>query len=211
MAQNPRWNRPLSEWKGLYRGWLEAPEPEDLLSFSIFFDFRPVYGDGALARELRGFIDEILRRNPPFLLHLARHALEFRLPVGSFGRLATETSGEHERTFNLKEAMAPVVHVARLYALKHGIESTNTLERLRRLHESAVLKSPTYEEVVQVYEYLMRLRLRRQAELMREGHVPDNRLPLESLTDLDRTMLKQASARISLLLKRVGFDFLGSA
>ncbi len=211
MAQNPRWNRPLLEWKDLYRGWIETPEPRDLLAFSIFFDFRLVYGDAAITRGLRSFIGGVLRQNPPFLIHLARHALEFRLPVGSFGRLATEASGEHERTFNLKEAMAPVVHVARLYALRHGIESTNTLERLNRLHQMGILPGPTYDEVVQVYEYLMRLRLRRQAELTREGHAPDNRLPLESLTDLDRTMLKQASARISLLLKRVGFDFLGSA
>ena len=62
---------------------------------------------------------------------------------------------------------------------------------------------------MQVYEYLMRLRLRHQAERMREGRAPDNHLPTESLTDLDRAMLKQASARISLLLKRVSYDFLG--
>ena len=211
MAQNPAWNRPLSEWMNLYRGWMTTPEPQDLLSFSTFFDFRLVHGEAGLSRSLREFIEETSRQNPPFLLHLARHALEFRLPVGSFGRLATEASPDHERTFNLKEAMAPIVHVARLYALRHGIESTNTLERLSRLHEADILRSPNYDEIVQVYEYLMRLRLRRQAGLMREGHPPDNRLPLESLTDLDRAMLKQASARISLLLKRVGFDFLGSA
>jgi PAS domain S-box-containing protein len=211
MARNPRWNRPLSEWEDLYRSWIETPEPQELLAFSIFFDFRLAFGEAAITRRLRDHVDEILRRNPPFLLHMARHALEFRLPVGAFGRLVTETSSEHERTFNLKEAMAPVVHVARLYALRHGIESTNTLERLHRLHKLGVLLGSDHDEIVQAYEYLMRLRLHRQAELMREGHAPENRIPLESLTDLDRTVLKQASARISLLLKRVGFDFLGSA
>jgi hypothetical protein len=46
---------------------------------------------------------------------------------------------------------------------------------------------------------------------MREGRAPDNHLPTEGLTDLDRAMLKQASARISLLIKKVSYDFLGSA
>lgn len=211
MAKNPLWNRPLSDWMGLYRGWMKASEPKDLLEFSVFFDFRMVTGDLELARRLRAWIEQIRVQNPPFLLHLARHALEFRLPVGSFGRIATEQTGDHERTFNLKEAMAPIVHVARLYALKHGIEATNTLERLQRLHEADVLRSPSYEEIVQVYEFLMRRRLVYQAQALQEGRAADNHLPTESLTDLDRALLKQASAQISLLLKRVSFDFLGSA
>jgi signal-transduction protein with cAMP-binding, CBS, and nucleotidyltransferase domain len=211
MASNPRWRLSLSAWVALYTHWMEAPEPRDLLEFSVFFDFRSVVGDAGLVRSLREAIATVLRRNPPFLLHLARHALEFRLPMGSFGRIVTESTGAHDKSFNIKEAMAPVVHVARLYALRHGVEATNTLERLHLLHEQGVLRSPSHEEVVQVYEYLMRLRLAHQAEAMREGRVPDNHLPTEGLTDLDRAMLKQASARISLLIKKVSYDFLGSA
>ncbi len=211
MASNPRWRLSLSAWVALYTHWMEAPEPKDLLEFSVFFDFRSVVGDAGLVRSLRGAIATVLRRNPPFLLHLARHALEFRLPMGSFGRIVTESTGAHDKSFNIKEAMAPVVHVARLYALRHGVEATNTLERLHLLHEQGVLRSPSHEEVVQVYEYLMRLRLGHQAEAMREGRAPDNHLPTEGLTDLDRAMLKQASARISLLIKKVSYDFLGSA
>jgi signal-transduction protein with cAMP-binding, CBS, and nucleotidyltransferase domain len=211
MASNPRWRLSLSEWVALYTQWMEAPQPRDLLEFSVFFDFRSVVGDAGLVRSLREAIAEVLRHNPPFLLHLARHALEFRLPMGSFGRIVTESTGAHDKSFNIKEAMAPVVHVARLYALRHGVEATNTLERLHVLHEQGVLRSPSHEEVVQVYEYLMRLRLGHQAEAMREGRAPDNHLPTEGLTDLDRAMLKQASARISLLIKRVSYDFLGSA
>ena len=210
MARNPRWNRPLSAWIEAYRGWMEAPEPQDLLEFMVFFDFRCVGGDPALARRLREAIDGTLRRNPPFLLHLARHALDFRLPVGAFGRLSTEANDSHGRTFNLKEAMAPVVHVARLYALREGIEATNTLDRLQALHLRNVVKSPDYEEIVQVYEHLMRTRLRHQTQALRQGGSPDNHLPLESLTDLDRALLKQAASRIALLLKRVSYDFLGT-
>lgn len=211
MASNPRWRLSLSAWVALYTQWMEAPQPRDLLEFSIFFDFRSVVGDAGLVRSLREAIATVLRRNPPFLLHLARHALEFRLPMGSFGRIVTESTGAHDRSFNIKEAMAPVVHVARIYALRHGVEATNTLERLHLLHEQGVLRSPSHEEVVQVYEYLMRLRLGHQAEAMREGRTPDNHLSTEGLTDLDRAMLKQASARISLLIKKVSYDFLGSA
>jgi PAS domain S-box-containing protein len=211
MAKNPRWNLPFSEWCGLYRGWMESPEPQDLLEFSVFFDFRAVGGEAGLLRRLRTGIAETLGSHPPFLLHMARHATEFRLPIGSFGRIVTESSGDHQKTFNLKEAMAPIVHVARLYALRHGVEVTNTFERLQRLHEARVLESPGYEEIEQVYGFLMRLRLLHQARAMREGRPPDNHLPTEELTDLDRAMLKQAFARISLLIKRVGYDFLGSA
>lgn len=210
MAKNPRWNLPLSRWIETYRGWMEAPEPQDLLEFMAFFDFRCAGGDPALAQRLRASIEETLRRNPPFLLHLARHALEFRLPVGAFGRLSTESSDARGKTFNLKEAMAPIVHVARLYALKGGIEATNTLDRLHELHAGNVIQSPSFEEIVQVYEHLMRTRLRHQTQVLRQGGSPDNNLPLESLTDLDRALLKQAASRIALLLKRVSYDFLGT-
>jgi CBS domain-containing protein len=53
MAGNPRWCLSIAEWLTNFGAWVRTPEPEALLNASIFFDFRALAGDAALAREMR--------------------------------------------------------------------------------------------------------------------------------------------------------------
>jgi CBS domain-containing protein len=76
----------------------------------------------------------------------------------------------------------PVVNFARLYSLRHRIDSTNTLDRLSELQDRGVLSRESYEELVPDYETLMRIRLRRQAIAMEENRKPSNLVPPEELT-----------------------------
>ena len=61
-----------------------------------------------------------------------------------------------------------MVNFARLYALRHRIDSTNTLDRLAD-YGIGRAQPRTYEEIVPDYETLMRIRLRRQAVAIEEG------------------------------------------
>lgn len=51
MAGNPRWCLSIAEWQTNFGAWVRTPEPEALLNAAIFFDFRALAGDAALARE----------------------------------------------------------------------------------------------------------------------------------------------------------------
>lgn len=210
MAQNARWCRPVEDWKAYFETWIRAAAPQQLLEFSIFFDFRTVYGPVEPALSLRRHIHELLRDAPDFFPHLAQQALEFKPPYRLFGKIFVPGgSAEHGGGLNLKDAMMPIVSFARLYALRHEIEETHTLDRLDALAETEALSAGSHEELVDAYEFLMRLRLRHQLQLLQAGQPLDNTVPLRTLGHGERAMLKEVFAQIAAIQKRISYDFLG--
>jgi PAS domain S-box-containing protein len=211
MARNPKWNQPLSRWKDLFGKWIRVGTPQDLLSVNMFFDFRCVSGEVGMATELRHHIDGEIKASPSFLIHFAQNALIYKPPIGMFGKIVTGSEGQDSRTFSVKDAMLPIVNFTRLYSLKHYVADTNTLDRLRRLHEAGALTASTHAEVAAAYGFLMELRLRHQVARAVSGREADNHVNPKDLTELEETMVRKALGQVSLLLKKLSFDFLGSA
>lgn len=211
MARNPKWCQSLSGWKKHFFGWINAAEPQDLLEVNIFFDFRCVYGRKELTSELRGYIDGLLKERPVFFQFIARNALLYKPPIGFFGKIVVESSGENPSTFDIKESIKPIVNFARLYALRYGVEETNTQERLYRLFIGEVLTKASYEEMVKVYDYLMQMRFRHQGLALSENRVPDNFINPKLLTDIEHTLLKNMFSQIGNFQKRLSYDFTGTA
>ena len=207
MASNPRWRMSLPAWKACFDDWILKAEPQELLEFSIFFDFRPVHGDARLARELRAHIHQSVRESPAFFPHLAQNALLFKPPMRIFGKILL--GGEQTGQLNLKEAMTPIVNFARLYALRHGVNETSTLGRLEALAELGAIGKSSLEETSAAYNLLMRLRLRRQADALEAGEPPANTIDPRSLSQTDETLLKQAFAQIAAVQQKISTDFLG--
>jgi CBS domain-containing protein len=211
MAGNPRWCRPLRTWKAYFSEWLKTAEPKDILDLKIFFDFRPVFGELDFARQLRRHVDEVLAQEPPFLLHYAQYTLQYKAPLSFFGHIVLEEGREGLRTFNIKDALMPVVNFARLYAFRHGVADVNTLDRLHALLDIGEIREGLHDEAVKVYDYLMQLRLAHQVRALDRDKVPDNDIDPKELAHIEETLLKQAFAQIANIQKKVSFDFLGSA
>jgi PAS domain S-box-containing protein len=211
MARNSKWNRPLQEWKIYFRDWIMQANPQDLLEFNTFFDFRCIFGEWDLARELRGFIHALIKEHPPFLLHLAQNALLYKPPIGLFGKIVGESGGESANSLNLKEVMLPIVNFARLYSLRHAVNETNTLDRLHKLLDLQVIKKAFHEEILHAYSFLMEIRLRNQIAALADNRRPDNMLDLKSVTSLEETLLKESFSVVSTIRKKISFDFLGQA
>lgn len=211
MSGNPRWCQPLRVWKGYFAEWLRTAEPKDILELKIFFDFRTVHGEAEFAAELRRHIDGILAQEPPFLLHYAQYTLQYKSPLSFFGHIVTEEGKEGHRTFNIKEAMMPVVNFARLYAFRHGVADVNTLDRLHALLGLGTLRENLHDEAAKVYDYLMQLRLARQVRALDRNEAPGNAIDPSELTHIEETLLKQAFAQIANIQKKISFDFLGAA
>ena len=205
MARNPRWCQSLEGWKDHFSGWIRLAEPQNLLEFSTFFDLRRVHGEEALAVALRAHIRAELSATPAFLAHMAQATVQYRTTSGFFGNLVPHG----QRFLDLKETLAAIVHIGRTYALRQGFPETSTPGRFQRLNELGALGDLDFEELIQGYDFLMALRLRHQAGLM-AAHLPgDNLVEWKSLTQLELSLLKQVSAQVSLLQRKVGFDFLG--
>jgi CBS domain-containing protein len=210
MARNPKLCQPLSVWKHRFSEWIHAAEAEDLLYSSIFFDFRAGFGHSELVLQLREHLFESLVGWSGFFRHLTQNALLYKPPLGFFRNFVLESKGEHRNKFDVKRAMLPIVDYARVYALKHSVAETNTVERLRQLMQKGVLPVKECSEIEQGYGFLMQLRLVRQVgAILEEGIPPDNYINPKDLSGIEQRLLKEIFIRIGNLQTRLGFDFTG--
>jgi PAS domain S-box-containing protein len=209
MARNPRWCQPLGAWQRDFSDWIARAEPQQLLEFTIFFDFYPVYGDMALARALREHVFARVQAHPAFFAHFAQNALQFKPPVRLFGRYLGG-AGESGGHLDMKDAMMPLVSFARLYALRQQLDVPHTLDRLQALATTDALPAASCREITDTYEFLMRLRLRQQSEAIVTGQPQTNTLAVRRLTQSEQTLLAEAFTQIAAVQKRISYEFLGN-
>ncbi|MBX3042412.1 MAG: cache domain-containing protein [Candidatus Kapabacteria bacterium] len=207
MAKNPRWNEPLQVWKQYFHGWITLPEPQNLIDSSIFFDFRSIYGSSELSEELRKYINSTIRSNPAFLSQMALMSINYKLPVGIFGKIQTESKENQSDKFNLKNALRLLVNIVRLYAMKFNINETNTLLRLEALHNNNHISTAFYEDVKLSFEYLMNLQFKNQTRNISHGLPAGNYLNISTLSETEISFLKLILGNISTFQSKIKFDF----
>ena len=208
MAKNPEWCQPLKVWKGYFRDWLRADDPDTLLKGNIFFDLELGYGEQGLVDELHSSLFENLTQWPGFLRRLAVNTSAYRPPLDMFGQFVLHNTEDRKNILDLKSPMRLVVDFARIYALKLQDRQANTLERLKRLKESEIFEQDLIMDIMEAYEWLMVLRLRHQTEMAAEGAPqPDNLLNPKQLTHIDRQTLKQAFKSIKTIQGLLRRDF----
>ena len=206
MAGNPAWCRSLEDWMSGFESWVVKSEPQEIINLSIFFDFRTIYGDKELTRELRRHVYAVLQEKPGIFYFFAQNALLFKPPMRLLGGLYV---GEHGGEINLKDAMLPMVSFARLYALHHQVNQVHTLERLETLAERNHILPSTRDEITSAYNFLMQLRLQAQLEAIQAGQPPHNNIQPARLGNMQQELLKQAFVQISAVQKKISYDFLG--
>lgn len=205
MASNPQWCQPLSVWKGYFERWILNPDPEALLKTSIFFDYRPVYGNHELAEALIHHIYTTLNGRKVFLNFLAKNALMNPAPLGFFRNFLVEKSGEHQDKFDIKlRAMMPLIDAARLLALHHNLAGiNNTFKRFEKLAELEPQHHEIFREAGKAYEIFMRIRV---TEGMRSGN-SGRYIDPDVLGKLQRQLLKNAFVPIDELQKIIAIRF----
>jgi PAS domain S-box-containing protein len=209
MAKNPKWTQPLEQWKNYFSGWINNSNPQDILDAAIFFDFRYIHGDQQLVQQLRDHVHKVSANKPVFFYHMAQAVLKFKPPMNVFGRIVGRDSGADALEVDIKKAMLPVLTFIRLYAIRENLGATNSLERLHALAERKSIDSTSYEELVQAYELMMRLRLKFQVERISQNEEPGNIIDLNRLTRMEAAMLKKTFSQVTDLQTKVGFEFKG--
>lgn len=212
MANNPEWCHSLPKWKEKFTAWITKAEPKEILDFSICLDFRAVYGDAELADKLRIHIYKELQGRPSFFPHLAQNVLLFKPPFRLLGRIIKSSgSAQDAGRLNMKETLMPLISFGRLYALKHKLPYTHSMERIEALVWKKVLQPAACDAVSASYDFMMRLRFQAQLNAIQEDRPLDNSIVLNELGNMDEAMLKQAFLQIESLQRKVGYDFLGGA
>jgi CBS domain-containing protein len=114
-------------------------------------------------------------------------ALRRESPLDMFGQLRGMRRGR-QRVLDLKlRGIAGIVDLARVFALEAGTPETNTLVRLRLAAARGV---EVATDLAEAFEYLQQVRLRHQVRQLRGGAEPDNLVPLQELTPLERRWLR---------------------
>ena len=192
MASNPRWRQPLSSWMNYFRAWIKEAELHGTEDALIFFDMRPVAGDFSLFQTLAAQNRNLLKEAGMFKSVLGYVSTTHKPPLGFFRNFVLERTGEHKNQLDLKLfGTGPIVNAARLFALDAGIEHTNTSDRLAALSEPE--EEPTlFQDLQESFEFLNLLRIEYQLRQVRDGKALSNYVDPDSLTHLQRSLLKEA-------------------
>jgi CBS domain-containing protein len=200
MASNPKWNQPLSVWKGYFERWVSVPEPEEVLNSTIYFDFRPAYGHVELGFKLREHLNQLVKGKDMFLRYLAQDCFRTKPPLSFFKNFIVDRDGEHKNRLDIKvRGLVPFWDFARVMSLRHGIDETNTLGRLELLKQGGHMPEDLYNKARESYEFQMQLRFLNQLKLMEAGETPHNFIDPAQLSDLEKQTLKGAFSVITSL------------
>jgi len=204
MAKNQQWCKPFSVWEIYFTSWIIAPEPQNLLDATIFFDLRNVYGENHLTDRLRKTISDQINNRALFLYHLAYNTYHTKAQHISSGSILSDKNAD---LVELKNAVNLIVMLARTYALQDNIWCTNTLDRLETLKSRNILNDSTIDEIIFAYNFLMKLRFRNQQNLA-DGNLPlSNTLNTKQLVNIEISTLKEVLSLIPVYQKMIGADF----
>ena len=206
MASNPKLCLSQQEWLTRFSRWIEQGNPQDLLNASIFFDFRALAGNADLLIPLKDYVQTKAAAIPRFIKLLAENSLNIRVPLNWLGAIEfTEIDGK--KTIDLKlQGTAIIVDVARIYSLAHGIEVTNTRERLAAVGRALNIPESESAAWITAFEFLQTQRLTVQIGEARITGNP-NVVDIDQLNSVDRSILKEALSKVRSLQQHLQLDY----
>ncbi|WP_066173480.1 DUF294 nucleotidyltransferase-like domain-containing protein [Bacillus marinisedimentorum] len=194
MAQEEKWRKSIDQWKQSVNDWIANIDAEEIRDFTIFLDFRPIYGDFALAEELRELLTEKVKRSHTLQQLLTKDTLRFRVPR-VFGRIGAPKPGKtaKKKTLNLKKAaIMQIVNGLRIYAIKYGIKETNTLKRLKLLVKQEAFHPRDAENTMLALHHLLSFRIGINLDQLEENRPLSNEVAITDLPKDERRKLKTA-------------------
>jgi CBS domain-containing protein len=193
MAGNPELCLSRHEWTRRFSSFIDEATPENLLNSTIYFDLRVVWGDPYGCDQLRQGLLKQVASSSLFQRMMAENALRHRPPVGRFRDFVVARKGAEKDTLDLKvQGLTPFVDGARLLALANGVETCNTLERLRELIAMGVIEpldGAAYEEA---YHFIQQTRMQQHQLQAQQDRPYSNRVDPDRLNQLDQRILRES-------------------
>jgi CBS domain-containing protein len=189
-----RWHHTLSEWRREIAGCVDGRPHEA----AVFFDLRAPGG----ALDVAPLEAELARapRQRLFVRTLAKGALAFAPPASFLLR-------DSSRIDLKQHGIAPVVFLARCYAIEIGSTARNTLERLDAAARGGLMGETIHADVTEAYRFLLGLRLRAQLRLLSERRPIGNEITVADLTPLERNRLKDSFRAIRRWQEKAAFHY----
>jgi len=189
----------ISKWQERFKRWgTGAGTGLDM----GFFDMRAIRGDRESLDDLRQYLIARAGHYKGLMEALAADTMQIKPPLGFFKNLVVEKSGEHKNKLNLYEkGIKPLVNCARIYGLEKEVMRRSTLGRLHELSSRHGFK--VAEDMAQAFGYLNALLIHSQLHQAEEGSVPGNFINPDTLTNFERTSLKESFQLIARLYEDI--------
>jgi CBS domain-containing protein len=192
MAKEEKWARTIRSWEEEIQRWMKESDAEEIRNFTIFMDFRPIYGDFQLAQALRSILTERVKRAQTLHHLLIKDTIRFRIPLNAFGRLNVQ--GKKKQLNLKKSAIMQIVNGVRIFAIKYGIDEVNTLKRLRVLKEKEIFHPRDVQNIETALHYLLRFRLQNNLKQLQNNEPLTNHIVVPNLLKEEKRQLKEALA-----------------
>jgi len=203
MVNNPYWCRPYDEFVLQLSRWLGGSKMEDYMHLAILFDAKVVAGDATLLSNLK---DELFRQIPNkdvFMAYFAKATLAFGTPIGMFSNLISKND-----EIDLKKgAIFAIVQGVRSLALENRLTEQSTIARIKRLHQLDILDRGMASELIEAFELLLRLKIQGQMAEMDAGEAIDNMININTLSKIERDMLKDSFQIVNGFKKFISHHF----
>ncbi|CAA7625326.1 Signal transduction protein [Candidatus Terasakiella magnetica] len=195
MAREATWRKSLEEWSDEVHRWVFSLENQTVMNCDIFFDFQPVWGDRALAEQLRTIAIEKASQSAFFLRYLAQNVAGMDGSIGLFGNFVTKQGRLDIKKFGL----LPLVSAARMRAIRGHVMATSTDERFTALKDAGALHEDDLKDFIEVREILLRIMLEQQLADLAMGISPSSRIDPKRFDKRLRTRLRWALKRLKTL------------
>ncbi len=208
MASNPALCLSQTEWLATFARIIDSATPAHLLKSTIYFDFRPIWGDIAAGEALHRRVLARAAKNSVFLHNLAANSLALKPPLGVFRDFATERDPDGTHRLDLKvRGLTPFVDAARVLALQAGVAASNTPERLEHCVRAELLSAEDASAFERSFAFIQLLRMREHQRQAAASEAMHNRLDPDELNPMDRRILKEAFREARRLQKKLELRF----
>lgn len=192
MAGNPKLCLSKREWDDWFIRFIDTSTPQNLVYSSIFLDMRPVFGSTGPVHDLLQKVLDRISNNALFQKMLAGNAFQRKPPLTMFRTFRYVSDGD-KRSLDLKrQGLAPFVESVRVFALAHGIENANTLERIDALTKKNVFDTQDAHAWKDAYSLIQAIRMRAHQEMLKRGEELTNYIDPDDLNPLDRRILRES-------------------
>ncbi len=189
MVSNPYWCKSMATYEKEILHWIDYPDQESYMYFSIFFDARVVAGDATLLDRLKkALLEHVDTNNDVYMARFAHLTTLFGTPVGFFS-----TFLHRDRKIDVKKAgIFPIVQGIRSLSLVYKIEALSTVRRIKLLRSCELLDADMAQELIEAFEILLYVRLEQQLAQQRNDLPVTNEIDTVLLSKIQRDLLKDS-------------------
>ena len=209
MLSNPYWCRKESDFKNLIFTWINEPSGDNFMNIAIFYDSMCVSGNKNLIINLKEYLFKISSNSQSFYAHFAKVVSSFDVPLGFFdGFVFNNKDSEHKNEIDIKKGgIFIIVHGIRSLCLENRILNTNTTKRINKLVELGMIEDELGKELIMAFNFLTTLKLKSNLDKLDKNETMDNYINPNSLTTMEKDLLKDSFKVINKLKKRLDFHF----